>query len=68
MSDQPRTDLHASAEQAERERLIEALEQRIGELEALGDSEVGRFTGLDWFFCITGSIVIPAAALWWFAG
>ncbi len=68
MSDQPRTDLHASAEQADRERFVEALERRIEELEALDDSDVGSFTSLDWFFCVTGSIVIPVIALWWFAG
>ncbi len=68
MSDQPRTDLHASAEQADRGRLVEDLERRIEELEALDDSDVGSFTSLDWFFCIGGSVVIPVIALWWFAG
>ncbi len=68
MSDQPQTDLHASAEQADHERLVEDLERRIEELEALDDSEIGSFTTLDWFFCIAGSVVIPAIALWWFAG
>jgi len=68
MSELPRTDLHASAEQADRGRLVEDLEHRIEELEALGDSEVGSFTALDWFFCIAGFVVIPAIALWWFAG
>jgi hypothetical protein len=68
MSDQPRTDLHASAEQADRERLVEDLERRIEELEALDDSDVGSFTSLDWFFCIGGSVVIPVIALWWLAG
>jgi hypothetical protein len=68
MSDQTRTDVHASADQADRELLVEDLERRIEELEELGDSDIGRFTALDWFFCITGSIVIPVIALWWFAG
>ena len=67
MSDQPQTDLHTSAERADRERLVEGLERRIEELEALDDSDVGDFTTLDWFFCIAGSVVIPAIALWWFA-
>ncbi len=67
MSDQPRTDLHTSAEQADRERLFADLERRLDELEALDDSDVGSFTTLDWFFCITGSIVVPAIALWWAA-
>jgi len=53
-----------SAEQTNREQLVADLERR---LEALDDSDVGSFTRLDWFFCITGSIVIPVIALWWFA-
>ncbi len=68
MSDQPRTDLHTGAEQADRERLVADLEHRLDELQALDDSDVGSFTALDWFFCITGSVVIPVIALWWFAG
>ncbi len=68
MPDQPRTDRHAGAEQAARERLVEDLERRIEKLEALDDSDVGSFTTLDWFFCIAGSVVIPAIALWRFAG
>ncbi len=67
MSEQPRTDLHSNTEQADRERLVADLEHRIDELEALDDSDVGRFTTLDWLFCITGSIVIPVIALWRFA-
>ncbi len=68
MSDQPRTDLHTSAEQAGRERLVEDLERRLEQLQALDDADIGSFTALDWFFCIAGSIVIPVIALWWFAG
>lgn len=68
MSDQPPTDLYTDAERADRELLVADLERRIEELEGLDDSEIGRFTALDWFFCITGSVVIPAIALWWFAG
>ena len=67
MSDPSRTDLHTRAEQAGRERLVADLERRIEELEALDDSDVGSFTNLDWFFCITGSVVIPVIALWRFA-
>ncbi len=67
MSDQPRTDLHTSAEQADRERLVADLERRLDELQALDDSDVGSFTTLDWFFCITVSIVIPVIALWFAA-
>ena len=68
MPDQPRTDLQMVAERADRERLVEDLECRIEELEGLDDSDIGSFTALDWFFCIAGSVVIPALALWWFAG
>jgi len=68
VSDQPPTDLHMSAESADREVLVADLERRIEQLEGLDDSDIGRFTALDWFFCITGSVVIPAIALWWFAG
>ncbi len=64
MSDPSGTELHMSAEQTNREQLVADLERR---LEALDDSDVGSFTRLDWFFCITGSIVIPVIALWWFA-
>ena len=67
MPDQPRTDLQTVAERADRERLIEDLERRLEELETLDDSDIGSFTALDWFFCIAGSVVIPALALWWFA-
>ncbi len=67
MSDQPGTDFHTSSEQADRERLVADLERRLDELEALDDSDVGSFTSLDWFFCITGSVVIPVIAVWWFA-
>ena len=68
MSNQPRTDPLTSAEQAGRERLVEDLERRLEELQTLDDSDIGGFTALDWFFCITGSVVLPAIALWWFAG
>jgi hypothetical protein len=67
MSDPSGTDLHTSAEQASHERLVADLERRLEALEALDDSDVGSFTSLDWFFCITGSIVIPVIALWRFA-
>jgi hypothetical protein len=68
MSDQSLSDSHTSAEQAGRERLVGDLERRLDELQALDESDVGSFTALDWFFCITGSVVIPVIALWWFAG
>jgi len=68
MSRQPGTDPPAGAERTQRERLVEDLERRVDELEALDASAFGRFTALDWFFCVAGSVVLPAIALWWFAG
>jgi len=68
MPDPSRTDLDTISEPTTHERLVEDLERRIEVLEALDDSDLGSFTALDWFFCIAGSVVIPAIALWWFAG
>jgi hypothetical protein len=68
MPDAPQADLHTKAVRADRERQIEDLERRLDEIEALDESDIGGFTALDWFFCITGSVIIPAIALWWFAG
>jgi len=68
MPERPRTDLDENTDQDDRALLVEDLERRIEELEGLDDSDIGGFTALDWFFCITGSVVIPAIALWWFAG
>jgi hypothetical protein len=68
MSEQPRTDPHTSTARADHERLVEDLERRIEALETLDDTDIGSFTALDWFFCIAGSLVIPAIALWWFSG
>jgi len=68
MTDQAQTDAHVGADRADRELLVEDLERRIEAIEGLDDSDIGRFTALDWFFCVTGSIVIPVIALWWFAG
>jgi hypothetical protein len=67
MFDPSGTELLTSAEQTNREQLVADLERRLEALEALDDSDIGSFTSLDWFFCITGSIVIPVIALWWFA-
>ena len=48
--------------------LVEELERRIRELESLDDAAIGSFTGWDWLVCVIGSLVLPAIALWWFAG
>jgi hypothetical protein len=68
MTDQAQTDARVGADRADRELLVEDLERRIEAIEGLDDSDIGRFTALDWFFCVTGSVVIPVIALWWFAG
>ncbi len=48
--------------------VVEELERRIEELEGLDDAAIGSFTGWDWLLCVIGSLVLPAVALWWFAG
>ena len=48
--------------------LVEELERRIEQIEGLGDGSIGRFTGWDWLLCVIGSLVLPAVAIWWFAG
>ena len=48
--------------------LLEELERRIEEIEGLDDAAIGSFTGWDWLICVIGSLVLPAIALWWFAG
>jgi hypothetical protein len=68
MTDQARTDAQVGTDPADRELLVKDLERRIEALEGLDDSDIGRFTALDWFFCIVGSVVIPVIALWWFSG
>jgi hypothetical protein len=58
----------AGAGQTSRGALVAELERRIEEIESLDDSVIGRFTGWDWLACIVGSLVLPAIAIWWFAG
>ena len=48
--------------------LLEELERRIEEVEGLDDAAIGSFTGWDWLVCVIGSLVLPAIAIWWFAG
>ena len=50
-----------------RELVVEDLERRIEAMEALDDSELGRFTAWDWVICVVGSVLIPVVLLWWFA-
>ena len=48
--------------------LVEELERRIEEIEGLDDAAIGSFTGWDWLVCVIGALVLPAIAIWWFAG
>ena len=67
MSQHPPTDPTASLDQTAQELRVEDLERRIEELEAIDSAEFGSFTIWDWVACLLGSLVIPLAALWWFA-
>ena len=68
MSSMSPADPTADPERNPRELLVEELERRIEEIEAQGDDAVGRFTGWDWLLCALGAVVVPALAMWWFAG
>jgi len=58
----------ARDESEARRALVEELERRIEELEGLDDDAIGSFTGWDWLLCVIGSLLLPAVAIWWFAG
>ena len=58
----------ARDESQARRALVEELERRIEALEGLDDAAIGSFTGWDWLFCVIGALVLPAVAMWWFAG
>ena len=55
------------SEKTSRELVVEDLERTIETMEALDDSALGPFTAWDWVICVVGSVLIPAALLWWFA-
>ena len=67
MSQVSATDTDSAREQASRALLVEELERRIVEIEALDDSQIGRFTGWDWAICVGAAVLAPALAMWWFA-
>ena len=68
MSQHPPTDPTASLDQTAQELRVEDLERRIEALEAIDSAELGSFGIWDWIICVLGAIVVPAAAVWWFAG
>lgn len=68
MSSTTAKDPAGGGEQTSRGAIVDELEQRIEEIESLDDAIIGRFTGWDWLACVIGSLVVPAIALWWFAG
>ncbi len=68
MSSTTPKDPGASGEQRPRGAVVDELEHRIEEIEGLDDAAIGSFTGWDWLVCVIGSLVLPAIAMWWFAG
>ncbi len=61
-------DAGTGGESEARGALVDELECRIEEIEGLDDTTIGSFTGWDWLVCVIGSLVVPAIAMWWFAG
>ena len=57
----------AREESEARRALVEELECRIEEIEALDDTVIGSFNAWDWLLCVIGSLVLPVIAIWWFA-
>jgi hypothetical protein len=57
-----------SAEAREDADRVAELERRIDELDSLDESAFGAFTAWDWLACTVFAVVLPALALWWFAG
>lgn len=47
---------------------VAELESRIRQMEELDDSSLGRFGAWDWLVTVLAGLLLPAAALWWFAG
>jgi hypothetical protein len=67
MPSAPTPDHAHDPNQSSRLDLVEELERRIVEIEALDDAEIGSFTRWDWMICLSGALIVPALALWWFA-
>ena len=54
----------AREESEARGALVEELERRIEEIEALDDTAIGSFTPWDWLLCVIGALVLPVVAIW----
>ena len=47
------------------ERRVAELHERIDILNGLGESELGKFTRLDWIACILLGAIVPLIVLYW---
>lgn len=56
---EPATATHPADASAARQLIVADLEQRIHDLERTPEDRFGRFTRLDWFFCVAGSVMLP---------
>jgi hypothetical protein len=46
--------------------IVDDLERRIDELEQMAEDQFGRFTTLDWFLCVAGSLLLPYLVYLWY--
>jgi hypothetical protein len=63
---EPETAAHAAGVREARLAIIDDLERRIHELEQTAEERFGSFTGLDWFLCIAGSLLLPYLVYLWY--
>ena len=57
---------HAGDRRDARAAIVADLEQRIADLEQMGEERFGSFTALDWFFCVAGALLVPYAIYFWY--
>ena len=50
-------------EQEDVSDLVQDLENRIDEMQHMGDEELGTFTRLDWIILVVFAIVLPVIAI-----
>jgi hypothetical protein len=67
MSQHSPTQSTSSVELAAEKLRVEDLERRIEEIESIDSAQLGNFTNWDWIICVLGAVIVPVAALWWFA-